>query len=150
MLDNGEFETAETSLPAFFTLEDIKELYNLRWSLETAARDWKYTLGLVNLHGKSDTFAERKIYASLTAFNFAGRICHEAVVHQPKDGVYAYKVNFKMAVRCAVSLSETQKPTWTNLLLDMGRYTVLIRPGRQDQRKLRVKGFPGFVCRVTA
>ena len=29
-------------------------------------------------------------------------------------------------------------------------YTVPIRPGRQDQRDLRVKGFPGFVYRVAA
>ena len=39
MLDNGEFETVATSLPASFTLEDIKELYHLRWGLETAFRD---------------------------------------------------------------------------------------------------------------
>ena len=52
---------------------------------------------LFNL-AKSDAFAEQEIYASLTAFNFASRICHEVVVQQPKEGMYAYKVNFKMAV----------------------------------------------------
>ena len=98
MLDNGEFETVATSLPPSFTLADIRELYHLRWGVEMAFRDWKYTLGLVNLHGKSDAFAEQEIYASLTAFNFASRVCNEVVVRQPKNGVYAYKVNFKMAV----------------------------------------------------
>ena len=75
LLDNGEFETVATSLPRSFSLDDIKELYHLRWGIETAFRDWKYTLGLVNLHGKSDAFAEQKIYASLTVFNFASRVC---------------------------------------------------------------------------
>ncbi len=68
LLANGEFETVATSLPTSFTLEEIKELYRLRWGLESAFRYWKYTVGMVNLHGKSDTFAEQEIYANLTAF----------------------------------------------------------------------------------
>ena len=75
LLNNGEFETVATSLPPSFTLADIRELYHLRWGIETSFRDLKYTLGLVNLHGKSDAFAEQEIYASLTAFNFASRVC---------------------------------------------------------------------------
>ena len=75
LLDNGEFETVATSLPRSFSLDDIRELYHLRWGIETSFRDLKYTLGLVNLHGKSDAFAGQEIYASLTAFNFASRVC---------------------------------------------------------------------------
>ena len=98
LLGNGEFETVATSLPRSFTREDIKALYHMRWGIETRFRDLKYKLGLVNLHGKSDAFAEQEIYANLTAFNFASRVCHAAIVRQPKEGIYAYKVNFKMAV----------------------------------------------------
>lgn len=97
-IDSGEFETVATSLPRSFSLEDIKTLYHLRWGIETSFRDLKYTLGLVNLHCKSDSFAEQEIYSSLTAFNFASRVCREVVVRQPTEGIYAYKVNFKMAV----------------------------------------------------
>lgn len=150
LLANGEFETVATSLPTFVTLEDIKELYHLRWGLETAFRDWKYTMGLVNLHGRSDTFAEQEIYASLTAFNFASRICREVVIRQPKDGVYAYKVNFKMAVMLCREFIRISNADGEKLIKDIARYTVPIRPGRQDQRNLRVKGFPGFVYRVAA
>ena len=149
-LNNGEFETVATSLPPSFTLADIRELYSLRWSVETCFRDLKYTLGLVNLHGKSDAFAAQEIYANLTAFNFASRICREAIVRQPKEGVYAYKVNFKMAVALCREFIRTPKADVDKLLNDIARYTVPIRPGRQDQRDLRVKGFPGFVYRVAA
>lgn len=149
-LDNGEFETVATSLPAFFTLEDIKELYHLRWGLETAFRDWKYTLGLVNLHGKSDTFAEQEIYASLTAFNFTSRVCREVIIRQPKDGVYAYKVNFKMAVMLCKEFLRTPNADGEKLLVEIARYTVPVRPNRQDERNLKVKGFAGFVYRVAA
>lgn len=150
LLDNGEFETVATSLPRSFTLEDVKTLYHLRWGIETSFRDLKYTLGLVNLHGRSDAFAEQEIYANLTAFNFASRVCRQAVVRQPEEGIYAYKVNFKMAVTLCREFIRAPKSDSDKLLNDLARYTVPIRPGRQDQRDLRVKGFPGFVYRVAA
>lgn len=150
LLDNGEFETVATSLPRSFSLDDIKELYHLRWGIETAFRDWKYTLGLVNLHGKSDAFAEQEIYASLTAFNFASRVCREVVVRQPKNGVYAYKVNFKMAVMLCKEHLRTPNTDGETLLKEIARHTVPIRPNRQDERNLRAKGFYGFVYRVAA
>ena len=150
LLDNGEFETVATSLPPSFTLADIRELYHLRWGIETSFRDLKYTLGLVNLHGKSDAFAEQEIYASLTAFNFASRVCREVVVRQPKNGVYAYKVNFKMAVMLCKEFLRTPNADSEKLLEEIARHTVPIRPDRQDERNLKVKGFAGFVYRVAA
>ena len=150
LLDNGEFETVATSLPRSFSLDDIRELYHLRWGIETSFRDLKYTLGLVNLHGKSDAFAEQEIYASLTAFNFASRVCNEVVVRQPKNGVYAYKVNFKMAVMLCKEHLRTPNTDGETLLKEIARYTVPIRPNRQDERNLKVKGFAGFVYRVAA
>ncbi len=150
LLDNGEFETVATSLPRSFSLDDIKELYHLRWGVETAFRDLKYTLGLVNLHGKSDAFAEQEIYASLTAFNFASRACREVVVRQPKSGVYAYKVNFKMAVTLCKEFLRTPHADSEKLLEEIARYTVPVRPDRQDERNLKTKGFAGFVYRIAA
>lgn len=72
-LDNGTFETIATSLPRSFALQDIKELYRMRWGIETSFRDLKYSIGLVNLHGKSDTYATQEIWAALTAFNASSR-----------------------------------------------------------------------------
>ena len=149
-LDSGEFETVATSLPRSFDLETIKEMYHLRWGIETSFRDLKYTLGLVNLHGRSDAFAEQEIYASLTAFNYTSRICREVVVRQPTEGIYAYRVNFKMAVALCKEYIRTPAADGDKLRKDIARYTVPIRPGRQDLRDLRVKGFPGFVYRVAA
>ena len=148
MLENGEFETVATSLPPSYTLDDIRELYHLRWGIETSFRDLKYTLGLVNLHGKSDAFAMQEIYASLTAFNFASRICRAIVVKQPKNSKYTYKVDFKNAVaRCKEFIRSPEKDD-KDLMDDIAQQTIPIRPGRRDQRNLRVKGFPGFTYRV--
>ena len=149
-LDNGGYETIATSLPPSFTLEDIKELYHMRWGIETSFRDLKYSVGLVNIHGKSDQFVEQEIYAALTAFNFTSRIAREVVIRQPKDGIYAYRVNFKNAV--ALAKEHIRNPQLSNeeLVKEMAKHAVPIRPGRQDQRKLKVKGFVGFTYRVAA
>ena len=149
-LDNREYETVATSLLRSFTLEDAKALYHLHWEIETSFQDLKYTLGLVNLHGRSGAFTEQEIYANLTAFNFASRICRNVVVRQPKEGVYAYKINFKMARALCCKFIRTPKADGEKLMREIARYTVPIRPERTDQRDLRVKGFPSFVYRVAA
>jgi hypothetical protein len=149
-LETGEFETIATSLPRTFTLEDIKALYHLRWGIETSFRDLKYTLGLVNLHGKSDAFVEQEIYSALTAFNLTSRITREVVTRQPKNGVYAYRVNFKMAAALCREYFKTPNADGAELMRQIAKYSVPIRPGRQDQRNVRVKGFVGFTYRVAA
>lgn len=48
-LENGLYETLATSLPRSFSLEEIKELYHLRWKIESSFRELKYGLGLTHL-----------------------------------------------------------------------------------------------------
>ncbi len=149
-LETGEFETIATSLTRTFTLEYTRELYHLRWGIETRFRDLKYTLGLVNLHGKRDAFAEQEIWAMLTMFNSTSRIVREVVVKQLTEGVHAYRVNFKMAVALCREYFRTNSADNEKLLQEIGRYTVPVREGRRDKRKLKAKGFVGFTYRVAA
>lgn len=120
-LETGEFETIATSLLHTFALEDIRELYHLRWGIETSFRDFKYTLGLVNLHDKRDAFAEQEIRAALTMFNSTSRIAREAVVKQPSNGVYAYRVNFKIAVALCWEYFRTNSADSEKLLQEISR-----------------------------
>ncbi len=110
----------------------------------------KYSAGLVNLHGKRDDFVEQEIWAALTAFNFTSRIVQEVVVRQPKDGVYAYAVNFKMAVTLCKEFLNDPDMTGKEVMQKISRHTVPIRPGRQDGRNLRAKGFGWFTYRIAA
>lgn len=149
-LETGVYETIATSLPPSFTVADIKELYHMRWGIESSFRDLKYTIGLVNLHGKRDSYAEQEIFAALTMFNFTNRIVREAVIRQPKNGVYAYRVNFKMASALCWEYFRTPGADSEDLARQIARHTVPIRPGRQDLRNLKAKGFVGFTYRVAA
>ena len=98
LLDTWEYETLATSLPRSITPSEIKELYYARWGIETAFREQKYDLGLVNLHGKKDEFVKQEIFAAMTMSNFCSRIASTIVMKQKKDNLYEYKVNMKMAI----------------------------------------------------
>ena len=151
LLNTGEFETIVTSLDRSFTLEDIKALYAMRWGIETSFRELKYYLGLINLHGrKNDDFSMQEIYAQLAMYNFVSRIAREAKVRQPKNGKYAYKVNFKMAADICREYFRGEITDGNNVLKEIGKHANAVRPGRADPRKLRPKGFVGFTYRVSA
>jgi hypothetical protein len=150
MLDTGEYETLATSLPRSVTLEDIKELYHSRWGIETAFRELKYGLGLVNLHGKKDEFVKQEIFSAMIMSNFCSRIANEVVIRQKRQNIHEYQVDMKMAVYLCRQFYRIENASEKKLLKDISRYVEPIRPGRRDQRNLKAKSFVGFTYRVSA
>lgn len=149
-LDTGEYETLATSLPRCFTMEDMKELYHMRWGIETSFRELKYCIGLVNLHGKKDEFVKQEIYAALTMYNFCNRISNAVVIEQKETNIYAYKVNFTMAIYLCKQFYKNPNASGEKLMQDIVRYTEPIRLGRNDERNIKAKSFAGFTYRVSA
>ena len=150
LLDTGEYETLATSLPPSFTPEQMKQLYHARWGIETAFRELKYNYGLVNLHGKSEQFVRQEIYAAMLMASACSRIIKKVVIQQHKGNAYLYQVDQKMAVYLCKQFFRTPGADGEQLMRDIAKHTEPVRPGRQDQRNLRVKGFTGFVYRVAA
>lgn len=71
LLPSGEYELLITNLPPEkFDTEKIKELYFLRWGIETSFRGLKHNIGLNYFHGKKSQFIMQEIWASLIMFNF--------------------------------------------------------------------------------
>ena len=149
-LDTGEYETLATSLPRSITLAEIKELYHARWGIETAFRELKYGLGLVNLHGKKDDFVKQEIYSTMIMSNFCSRIVNEIVVCKNNTNIHEYKVNMKMAIHICKQFYRSLIDDETQLLQDIARYTEPVRPGRRDERNIKAKSFIGFIYRVSA
>lgn len=151
LLDSGNYETIVTSLPKDkFSVEKIKELYHMRWGIETSFRELKYFVGLINLHGKSDQFVAQEIYAALTIYNFCECITGEVVIQNSTQKVHLYQVNYSMAFFLCRNYYKKRKQNEDNLIKDIGRYIEPVRPGRRDKRKLRQKVFSGFVYRIAA
>lgn len=150
LLDSGEYETLATSLPRSVTAEEIKELYHSRWGIETAFRELKYAIGLVNLHGKKDAFVRQEIYAAMLLNNLASRVVNHTIIRQQDcHNALTYKVNQKMAVYlCREFLRKDSDGR--QLMEDVARYTEAVRPDRSDTRNIRAQFFRGFIYRVSA
>ena len=148
LLDTGKYETLATSLPPSFTPEQMKQLYHARWGIETAFRELKYNYGIVNLHGKCEKFVQQEIYASMLMASACSRIIKKVVIQQQDGNSYLYQADQKMAVYLCKKFFRTPGADGEQLMRDIAKHTEPDRPGRQDQRNLRVKGFPGFVYRI--
>ena len=86
-----------TNLNRFeFPIEKMKELYHLRWDIETSFRELKYALGGISFHSKKDDFIQMEILAYLIMFNAVSRSISK--VNVPKrNPKYDYAIDFKMA-----------------------------------------------------
>lgn len=74
-LPGGEVEYLLTNLPRKkFSLEDLKELYKMRWGVETAYRYLKYASGMVHMHSIKQKFIFQEIFAKLTLYNFCSAV----------------------------------------------------------------------------
>lgn len=149
-LDDGKIETLITSLPRNkFSQEDIKQLYHMRWGIETSFRELKYTIGLSFLHSKKEKFAYQEIYAAIVMYNFCERIAACAVIKKKDGRHHAYQLNYSMAVTiCKGYFRRSQ--SFISITTELERYILPIRKGRSAIRKLNPHGFVSFLYRVSA
>ena len=83
-------------------------------------------------------------------YNFFSRIAGNASVCKRKKAVYAYKVDFTMAIHLCRMFYREGSSDYKTLIYDISKYTEPIRPGRSDQRNVKPKRFIGFTYRVAA
>ena len=148
----GNYETIITSLDRFrFPPEKIKELYHLRWGIETSFRELKYAIGVINFHSKIEDFIMQEIFAMLTMYNFCERITMSVVIEQKDGNKHVYQVNFTMAIhvcRDFFALPISRPPP--DVFAQIERYILPVREGRADRRKLKTKSAIMFTYRVAA
>jgi hypothetical protein len=131
-----------------FPAEKIKEIYHLRWGIETSFRELKYAIGLTNLHSKKVSYIVQEIFARLTMYNFCEMITTQVVIQQ-KDRKYIYQVNFTMAISICLHYfrcRNVESPTNVEALIQ--KNILPIRNGRRDPRKVRNKSSVSFLYRV--
>lgn len=79
MLKNGAYEYLATNLSFDeFTINEIAELYTMRWEIETAFDDLKNKLGIENFTGTKPILLEQDIYATVYLCNIINDIVLEA------------------------------------------------------------------------
>ena len=131
-----------------FTPERIKEIYHMRWGIETSFRELKYAIGLTCFHSKKVACIIQEIFARLTMYNFCEIITMHVVIQQ-KDRKYSYQVNFTIAISICLHYfrcRNTVSPPNVEALIQ--KNILPVRNGRKDPRKVRTKSAVSFIYRV--
>lgn len=141
------YETVLTNLePELYPPEKLKELYALRWGIETSFRHLKYTVGMLKFHSKKVMCVLQEIYAHLIMYNFAEMITSHVVIEK-KQRKHQYKANFSVAVHmCRMFYQGNTSPPTLEAVI--ARHLLPVRPDRHRERKLTQKVFQGFLYRI--
>jgi hypothetical protein len=148
----GRRVTLVTTLldPLAYPAHELAALYARRWRLELCLRDLKTTLGMDQLRCKSPDMAEKELLAYLVAHNLIRCVMAEAVAQYSVD---LDRISFKGTVdalrqySAAIAQARNRKmrrQLWDDLLLNLVRDLVPLRPNRQEPRavKRRPKPYP--------
>ncbi len=129
-----------------FNVEELKQLYSMRWGIETSFRNLKYSLALVYFRSKKTEYILQEIFAKLTMYNFAELITSHVVVKQ-KNRKYPYRINFSAAVHiCRNFFLKNISPSDVEALLL--QHLLPIRIGSASPRRGSTKTAPSFTYRI--
>lgn len=133
-LDNGSYECLLTNLPQNqFDTNALKEIYHMRWGIETSFRYLKHTIGLNDFHTQKAEAIKQELWARLIMFNFCSEI-GRIVPHKEKTERYKCIINFtNLALLCRqiLRLSDNALPAIVKLI---SREVSPVRPGRTNPR----------------
>jgi hypothetical protein len=134
--------------PAACPAHQLAALYARRWRLELCLRDLKTTLGMDQLRCKSPDMAEKELLAYLVAHNLIRCVMAEAVARYSVD---LERISFKGTVdalrQYSAALAQARNPKlrrqlWDDLLLNLARDLVPLRPNRQEPRAVKRRPKP--------
>jgi hypothetical protein len=144
----GDYDCVITNLPeSEFSVTDIKELYRLRWGIETSFRQLKHTIGLSGFHAKNRDSIKQEIYARMTMFTFAQQIVSyvmpETRALQKKK--HNHIVNFSVATCvCRRVILDTVVMSAKAIITILTRCTLPVRPGRANPRTVKPQSYVPF------
>ncbi len=149
-LDNGEYEVLATSLPEeIFSMEDLKEIYHLRWNVEVSYLLSKWGMGMASYHSKKAENIKQEVYADLVMYNFVAYICMELKT-DGRGKKHPRQINFTQAIKICLHFFRLSKDAQA---FDVGatilKYLLPIRPGRSFPRKAISPSVVSFNYRLT-
>ncbi|KMZ53670.1 IS4 family transposase [Dorea sp. D27] len=135
-LPGGGYECIITNLSReHFPMEQIKELYHMRWGIETSFRELKHEVGVYDLHSKKAAYVMQEIFARLLLYNY----CVATISHmefQQRNTRYEYQVNYSVAIKiCTWFLQGVRGIRPPDVERLIGKFRLPVRPGRNFPRE---------------
>ena len=148
-IGENSYEVLITNLDKYeFSIDDLKEMYHMRWGIETAFRELKYAIGLTSFHSKKVEYIKQEIFAKLIMYNFCETITLNVVL-QKKERKHVYQVNFTVAISICLQYFKS-KPDIPSINVEalIQKYILPVRLGRKDLSKVKNKLSVSLLCRV--
>lgn len=122
-----------------FNIEDIKNLYGLRWNTEIAFRYLKHSVNLTNFISRKKVFLHQEIWAKLIMYNLSSIITLqlEAKRENKKKKKHFHMINFDNAIHAITSAFKFFKRKGgvpPNLDSQISNETSPVREGRKFAR----------------
>lgn len=147
-LREEQYETVVTNLPGDeFPAAKLKELYAMRWGIETSFRTLKYNVGMIYFHSVKKELVLQELFARLAFFNITAWMSSVPLQQSPKRE-YPYKVNVSNAILICrkLFLDRISPKTAYGLIL---KSIVPIRDNRSFRRKTRSRIAINFIYRIS-
>lgn len=148
-ISEDSYELVVTNLDRFvFFEEKLKEIYHLRWGVETSFRELKYAIGLTSFHSKKTDYIKQEIFARLLLYNYCELITTH-VIQQMKKKDKTKQVNFTIAIYiCREYLRQKRQISPPDVIKLIEKHILPVRFGRKDPRKVKPQAAVSFLYRV--
>ncbi len=148
-ISENTYEVLITNLDRdMFPVEKLKELYHMRWGIETSFRELKYALSLTSLHSKKVDFIIQEIFARLTMYNFCEIITLHTVIKHKKGTKHIYQVNYTIAIAICLRFFKHRGHSPPDVEALIAKHILPVRPWRKDPRKVKTKSTVSFIYRI--
>lgn len=149
-ISENSYECIITNLPETeFPSEKIKELYHMRWGIETSFRELKYAVGLVNFHAKKLDYIKQEVWARIILYNFCEEITMHTIVKQSsRHRKHFYQLNYTRAIHICRYFLTIKREAPPDVEYLISKELLPVRLGRQDPRKVKVQTAISFLYRV--
>lgn len=136
-----------------FTKEDLKELYHLRWGIETSYDHAKNDICIENFSGLTAIAIQQDYYASMYLFNLSAGFIYDAEgqfnkEHNDKGNKYVYKQNLAVTIgtlkpfvtKMLLAQSETERDSYLlKIASQVAKAASKVDPNRQFNRTKKHK-----------
>jgi len=148
-ISDENYEVLVTNLDrSQFPTNSLKEIYQLRWGIETSFRELKYAIGLTSFHAKKVEYIKQEIFARLTLYNYCELITTH-VINQNPNKDKTKQVNFTIAIYiCREFLRQKRQLSPPAVIKLIQKNILPVRPNRKDPRKVKPQASVSFLYRV--
>lgn len=149
-LTDDTYECVITNLPKDkYPVEILKQIYAMRWGIETSFRELKYAIGLAAFHAKKIEYIQQEIWSRLILYNFCEIITTAVAISQKQERKHTYQLNYTRAIKiCHYFLRVKNKKTPPDVENLIRHELLPVRLGRKDPRKVKPQSVISFLYRI--